>query len=150
MSKKDKQPSFSFSNEKFMLGCFKDKYILNFSAWSSEESNTNMSSTYQLQTMRAIFEPFIFKTSHKISQTWTQLRPHSHTINLFNIKNDSLVATWSKLRKIFLGILGVFTFLLHKLSIQISMVSSCRILLNKESTSILAIYKLGLVYKFLQ
>ena len=30
MSKKDKRPSFSFSNENFMLGCFEDKYFLNF------------------------------------------------------------------------------------------------------------------------
>ena len=29
MSKKDKQSSFSFSNEKFMLGCLEDKYFLN-------------------------------------------------------------------------------------------------------------------------
>ena len=32
MAKKDKRLSFSFSNEKFMLGCLGDKYFLNFSA----------------------------------------------------------------------------------------------------------------------
>ena len=31
MSKKDKQLSFSFSNENIMLGCLEDKYYLNFS-----------------------------------------------------------------------------------------------------------------------
>ena len=30
MSKKDKRPAFSFSNEKFMLQCVEDKYFLNF------------------------------------------------------------------------------------------------------------------------
>ena len=31
MSKKDKRPSSSFSNEKFMLVCLEDKYFLDFS-----------------------------------------------------------------------------------------------------------------------
>ena len=62
---------------------------------------------------------------------------------LLNIKNDSLVATSSKLRKTFLGILGVFLSSLCKLSVKIYMISSSGMLLNKESTSRLAIFKLG-------
>ena len=64
MSKKGKRLSFSFSNEKFMLGCFKlfckiergkqYKYVINIPSTKD-----------RLQTKRAIFEPFIFKTSHK-------------------------------------------------------------------------------------
>ena len=38
MFKKDKQPSFSFSNKKFMLGCFDDKY--------SSNHEDNLSATY--------------------------------------------------------------------------------------------------------
>ena len=38
MSKKDKRPSFSFSNEKLMLGCLEEKYFLDFSAWLREEN----------------------------------------------------------------------------------------------------------------
>ena len=30
MSEKDKRPLFSFSNKRFMLGCFEDKYFSNF------------------------------------------------------------------------------------------------------------------------
>ena len=49
----------------------------------------------------------------------------------------------SKLQKTSLGILGLFSSSLCKQSMQISMVSSSGMLLNKESTSRLAIYKLG-------
>ena len=48
MSKKDKRPSFSFSNEKFMLGFLKVEHFLNFSALSREGNNANISSTYRL------------------------------------------------------------------------------------------------------
>ena len=51
--------------------------------------------------------------------------------NLLLIKNYSLVTTLSKLRKISLGILGVFSLSLYKLSTQISIVSSCGMLVNK-------------------
>ena len=69
MSKKDKRPSFSFSNENFMLMlgrqiflkffCLIDggkqyKYIINI-----------LSIEDRLQTMRAVFKPYIFKTKHK-------------------------------------------------------------------------------------
>ena len=69
MSKKDKQPSFSFSNEVYVgmfgrkilskLFCLIEigkqyKYIIEIP--STEE---------RMQTVRAIFEPFIFKTAHE-------------------------------------------------------------------------------------
>ena len=66
MSKIYKRTSFSFSNEKFMLGCLEDKHFLNLSAGLREENNTNISSTEdRLQTMRAIFESIILKIAHK-------------------------------------------------------------------------------------
>ena len=38
----------------------------------------------RLQTMDQTFDLFIFKTAHKnVRQSWTQWRPHTHTINLF-------------------------------------------------------------------
>ena len=43
-SKKGQQPSFSFTIEKFMLGCLDDKYSLNLSAWSGAVNSANMSS----------------------------------------------------------------------------------------------------------
>ena len=42
MSKKDKRPSFSFFNVKFMLGCLEDEYFLNSSAWLRVKNNTNI------------------------------------------------------------------------------------------------------------
>ena len=42
--KKDKRPSSSFSIEHFMLGGLDENYSLNLSAWSGEESITNISS----------------------------------------------------------------------------------------------------------
>ena len=54
-----------------------------------------------------------------------------------------MVAMVSKLQKTSLGILGLFSSSLYKLSMQISMVSSSGMLVNKESTSRLGIYKLG-------
>ena len=62
---------------------------------------------------------------------------------LLNIKSDSLVNTVSRLRKISLEILGLFSSSLYKLSMQTSMVSSNGMLVNKESTSRLVIFKLG-------
>ena len=103
----------------------------------------------RLQTMRAIFETFIFKTSDKnVSCSWTPWRPYCHTINLFiefivkHKNNNSLVTTLSKLQKTSLGILGVFSLRLYKLSVQIPIASSSGILVNKESTSRLVKYKL--------
>ena len=49
----------------------------------------------------------------------------------------------NKLRKTSLGILGVFSSSLYKLSMQITMISSSGMLINKESTSRLAKNKLG-------
>ena len=116
--KKDKRPSLSYSNEKFMLGCLDDKYSLNVSVWSREENHITAinipSIEYRLQTTTAIFELFIFTIAHKnVSQRWTQCRPNSHTIDLsivFTVKhkNGSLAATLNKLRKTSLGILGGF------------------------------------------
>ena len=54
-----------------------------------------------------------------------------------------MVAKLSKVRKISFGILGVFSFSLSKLSIQILMFSSCGMLVNRKLTSIPAIDKLG-------
>ena len=70
MSKKDKRPSVFFSNEKFIYwDVWKENIVLNVSAWSTEDNNTNVikipSTEDRLQTMRAIFEPFIFKTAYK-------------------------------------------------------------------------------------
>ena len=53
------------------------------------------------------------------------------------------MATLSKSRKTSLEILGVFWLSLYKLSIQISIALSSGMLVNKESTSGLAMYKLG-------
>ena len=60
---------------------------------------------------------------------------------LLNITKVSLVAMLSKLRKLCFGMLGGFS-LSYKLSTQISIVSSKGILVNKESTSRLAMCKL--------
>ena len=49
---------------------------------------------------------------------------------------------FSRLRKSYLGTLGGFSLPLLNLSIEISMVSSGGIFVNKESTSRLAMYKL--------
>ena len=69
MSKKDKPQLLSFSNEKFMLGCLEDKYFLNFCLIERRKQYKyiiNIPSVGdRLQTMRAIFEPFFFKTAHK-------------------------------------------------------------------------------------
>ena len=51
-STKGKQSSFSFSIEKFLLGCLDGKYSLNLSAWSGEENSANMSSTWRLYNTR--------------------------------------------------------------------------------------------------
>ena len=61
---------------------------------------------------------------------------------LLNITKVSLVAMLSKLRKLCFGMLGGFSLSLYKLSTQISIVSSKGILVNKESTSRLAMCKL--------
>lgn len=52
---------------------------------------------------------------------------------LLNIKNDSLVATLIKLRKNPLGVVGAFSSSLYKLAIQMSMVLSSGMLVNKQS-----------------
>ena len=44
-SKKGKQPSFSFSIEKLILGCLDEKYSFNLSAWPGEKNISNISST---------------------------------------------------------------------------------------------------------
>ena len=70
MSKNDKRPSFFFRQQTFYVGMLgrqklfklfclieggkRYKYIINI-----------LSIEDRLQTMRAIFEPFIFKTAHK-------------------------------------------------------------------------------------
>ena len=61
---------------------------------------------------------------------------------LLNLKKASLVTMLSKLRKSCFGMLGGFSLSLYELSIQISMVSSKGILVNKESTSRLAMCNL--------
>ena len=70
MSKKYERPSLFFSIKKLMLGCLDDQYSLNFSEWSREENNTNVinipSIKYRVQSVKAIFKPFILKTTHKI------------------------------------------------------------------------------------
>ena len=48
ISKKDKQLSFSFSNENIMLGCLEDKYYLNFSGWSSERKTIQIYHQYTI------------------------------------------------------------------------------------------------------
>ena len=63
--------------------------------------------------------------------------------HLLNVKNDSLVAMLSKLRKSCLARFEDFPLLMYKLSIQISMVSSSGIFANKELTSRLIMCKLG-------
>ena len=42
MFKKGKQPSCTFCNKKFMLGCLDDKYFLKFSAGMRWENNANV------------------------------------------------------------------------------------------------------------
>ena len=61
---------------------------------------------------------------------------------LLNVKNDFLVAVLIKLLKSCFEILVGFSLPLHNLSTQISMAWS-RVLVNKESTSRLAICKLA-------
>ena len=48
MSKKDKGASFSFTNEKFMLGCLDDKYFLNFSAWPKEDNQGVIQGVFEI------------------------------------------------------------------------------------------------------
>ena len=60
------------------------------------------------------------------------------------------MATLSKLQKKSLGTLRVLSLLLYKPPIQVSIVLSGGMLVNKESTSRLDIYKLGFVNEFLQ
>ena len=64
---------------------------------------------------------------------------------LLNVKNNSLVVTLSKLQKISLGILAInnYRYRYANLSIQNSMAWSSGMLVNKESTSRLTLYKLG-------
>ena len=59
-----------------------------------------------------------------------------------NVRYGSLVAIQIRLRKSCLGMLGGLSLLLYKFSIQISMVSSRWIFVNKEPTSRLAKCKL--------
>lgn len=49
---------------------------------------------------------------------------------LLKVKNDYLMAMFSKSRKSYLGILGGFSLPLYNLSIEISMVSSSRVFVN--------------------
>ena len=70
MAKKDKRPSFSFANEKFMLECLEEKCLFKLFCLIEKGKQykyiINIPSIEdRLQTMRAIFEPFIFKTAHK-------------------------------------------------------------------------------------
>ena len=60
------------------------------------------------------------------------------------------MATLSKLQKKSLETLRVLSLLLYKPPIQVSIVLSGGMLVNKESTSRLDIYKLGFVNEFLQ
>ena len=70
MFKKDKRPSFSFPKKKFMWGCLEKKYLFKLFRLTERGKQykyiINIPSVEdRLQTMRAIFEPFIFKTAHK-------------------------------------------------------------------------------------
>ena len=102
----------------------------------------------KFQIKSAIFEPVIFKTAHKnVTQSCTQWKPHSHTFNLFIefiVKNKKgFIGGYVKqITKNILRDLRVFSLSLLKLSIQISIASSRGMLVNKESTSGLAMYKL--------
>ena len=60
------------------------------------------------------------------------------------------MATLSKLQKKSLETLRVLSLLLYKPPIQVSIVLSGGMLVNKESTSRLDMYKLGFVNEFLQ
>ena len=60
------------------------------------------------------------------------------------------MATLSKLQKKSFETLRVLSLLLYKPPIQVSIVLSGGMLVNKESTSRLDIYKLGFVNEFLQ
>ena len=136
-----------------MLGCLEDEYLLIFQLdWERktiqiyhQHTNYRNKANIWAQYLSHLFSKLHKKILARVAPNGDPTATPLISINnlLLNIKCDSLVATASKWRKTSLGILGVFSSSLYKLSMQISMVLSSGILVNKESTSRLAKYKLG-------
>ena len=136
-----------------MLGCLEDKYFLNFSAWSREENNTNIINIPSIedrlwgQSLSHLFPKLHLKILGRAGPNGDPIATPSICLQnlLLNLRNKSLVATVSKLRKIYLGVLGIFSSSLYKLSMKMSMVSFSGILVNKQSTSRLDKFALQLI-----
>ena len=81
MSQNNKRPSFSSSNEKFMLEFLKDKC---FSQFLRTKSNVNMSSILLL--LRTAFKPCRKSLGHLVSKLHIQCYNHFHNIlRLFDV-----------------------------------------------------------------